>query len=178
MKQKFQCTICNKRYTQKSSLNTHMKSSHNVDQGFNSGDKILPQINQSMEQQQQQWHVQSVNNNVIGQQQEIGLLNQQYRQMTYVQPHVMKTERLEPEAESGSSTGSPAVGEEQLETDNKQLEQGDVVNVAPPVTQMLTPQSSCSSGYPSPPVNQNDRNDEERAILHPFQMTPIHLHSL
>ena len=118
-------------------------------------DKIL--VQPQMGDEQQQWHtVQSVNNNVIGQDQQLvsGLMNQQYRQMSYP-THIMKTERADDKNESEMSgsvdTGSPG---HNLNDETKQLDQSDIVNVAPPVSQMLTPQSSCSSGYPSPAALQ------------------------
>ena len=120
-----------------------------------SNEKILVQPQMG---NQEQWHqVQSVNNNVIAQEQQLvsGLMNQQYRQQMSYPNHIMKTERNETETKNENDmSGSIRSAESPVVTEDKQLDPSEVVNVAPPVSQMLTPQSSCSSGYPSPAALQ------------------------
>ena len=145
-----------------------MKSSHNMETGgqihqqtslsnqlIQSNEKILVQPQMG---NQEQWHqVQSVNNNIIGQEQQLvsGLMNQQYRQQLSYPNHIMKTERNE--SETNKESGSIRSAESPVVSEDKQLDPSEVVNVAPPVSQMLTPQSSCSSGYPSPAALQQQQ---------------------
>ena len=120
-----------------------------------SNEKILVQPQMG---NQEQWHqVQSVNNNIIGQEQQLvsGLMNQQYRQQLSYPNHIMKTERNE--SETNKESGSIRSAESPVVSEDKQLDPSEVVNVAPPVSQMLTPQSSCSSGYPSPAALQQQQ---------------------
>ena len=63
---------------------------------------------------------------------------------------------------------------------NENLNSGNAVNTVPvtssaPPAHMLTPQSSCSSSYPSPP--ENIVRDNHPILQSSFQMTPV-LHSL
>ena len=184
-----QCSICNKRYTQKSSLNTHMKSAHNT----HPIDNLLPITAQGNNHTSDE-DMSSPTSQNSGQNQSVHpQLYRPHEQINTSYTNVSSTHSSGGSEKSSSSTNSNHSPTQNQSNDcnvssagsgNGQMIERSKMGINASLTNtpssggpgdlMLTPQSSCSSSYPSPPEPPVIQTPER---INPFQMTPI-LHSL